>query len=419
MMSLIERWTLYALFLTVGTYAVPELRFHDVPYTVPIAAILAVVLCIQRSLGRSFRIKRWLLIPTVLYVMSTFLSTLFARSPNWAMTFKYAAFGMIPLAVAAAMQRASTIRHCLVCLMISATAVFLYGTYGYLTGAVGDPIEHAFGYFGVTYMASTRNSDQLFLLVPFAVCMAVFLHARRRPGWGLCVVSAGLLTAFAIAIALSYARGAWLTVAVVSGLLLRRLYKTNKVRFSLRAGLLGMILLCIGVVWLSRMDTETLYLLRERWESLFTLQIRTGGNSNENRLDLAMQALALGIQDPLFGIGIGNARHYLITSGFYVNHAENTYLQLFMEQGIMGLGAYVAMLVLTYRQLKQKQLMSATPIMKDQMDAIFFALAFYGFLNSFIDNTWYWTVIALVIAHAHLSVQLPKRAVATHASRSH
>lgn len=166
MMTWIERWILYVLFLTVGTYAVPELRVAEVPYTVPIAVVLAGIECI---LSRPFHLRPWLVIPTAIYTLAVVFSSLLAKHPDWPLTFKYVAFALIPLAVCSAARDAATVRGCLVCLTISALGVFLYGVYGYFTGAVGNPNEHEFGYFGVTYMPPTRNGDLLYFLVPFCI----------------------------------------------------------------------------------------------------------------------------------------------------------------------------------------------------------------------------------------------------------
>lgn len=409
MMARIERWILYVLFLTVGTYAVPELRVLGVPYTVPIAGVLVFWIVFHRVLGREVLVKRWLVAPTLLYVAGVFISSLLADISDWPLTFKYAAFGMIPLAVSAGIRDVGTVRGCLFCLMISSMAVFLYGVYGYFTGAVGDPIQHEFGYFGVTYMASTRNSDQLFFLVPFCVSLAVLLQGGRSVGWVWSLVVSGSMLALAAALTLSFARGAWIAMAVVGAVMFQRLYVMDRRLFFRRAAALSVILIVGASVWISRLDEENLFLLQERGSSLFTLQSRVGGNSNENRMEIAIQALETTAQYPLFGVGVGNARDHLsVSEGYGVNHAENVYLQLLIEHGLIGFLSYMALLVWTCRRLTQRLRLQVTPGLDLQLLAIFVTLTVYGVFNSFVDNTWYWTVMALVIAHANLSMLRPE-----------
>jgi O-antigen ligase len=405
MMAWIERWILYMLFLTVGTYAVPELRVVEVPYTVPIAVFLAAWLGIEWILGQSFHLRPWLVITTAIYVLSILLSTTFAESPNWPMALKYAMFAMIPLVVCSAARDVATVHGCLVCLMISALAVFVYGVYGYFSGAVGDPIEHQFGYFGVTYMASTRNSDQLYLLVPTCVFMVLFLQGGGR--WGLGMVAFVCLFVLIVAVVMSYARGAWMATAIVGIMTLRRVYMTGMVNLRRRVGLLTLILVGSASLFFARLDAENAYRLRERYETFFTLDHRFGSNSNENRVNIGILALNMGVRDPLFGVGVGNARYGFAASGYPVNHAENVYLQLFAEQGILGLGAYAALLLWTYRRLKRRLCIAMTPLMDAQSGAVLIAMVVYGFFNSFVDNTWFWAVIALVVAQANLVVRHP------------
>jgi O-antigen ligase len=404
MIANIRRLILYALFLTVGTYAVPELRVADVPYTVPIAGLLVVWMALEHVLGRPFHVPNWLLVPSLLYVVSVFASTLFAAVPDWPLTFKYAAFGLIPLVVSVAIRNPDTVRGCMICLMVSSFGVLLYGIYGYVTGNVGDPIEHGFGYFGVTYLRATRNSDQLYFLVPFCVCAAVLLQGRVRLRWWRSLAIVGCLLVLTAVLILSYVRGAWVVMAIVSALWLRRLHVADRSHFAWRAAALVAVLGFAVTVWVSRIGGENRYLLRERWASIFTLQQRELGNSNENRLELASQTAATAVRRPFIGVGVGNARYYLFAEGrYHVNHAENVYLQLLIEQGMLGLAVYLALLGMTCRRLKRGWLVGASPLMGSALTAVFVGLAVYGMFNNLVDNTWYWTVMALVVAQARLA----------------
>jgi O-antigen ligase len=317
---------------------------------------------------------------------------------------KYVAFWLIPLTIAGAIRDATTVRGCLICLMASAVGVFFYGVYGYFTGNVGDPIEHAFGYFGVTYLSSTRNSDQLYFLVPFCVCVAGFLHGGDRLGWLRGSVVFACLLALSLAMVLSYARGAWVVMALITTLWLRKLHVTDRRCFSRRTIVLVLAVMAACVVWGVNPDAEDTHLLRERWASVFTMQQDGRGSSNESRVGIASQALAASLRNPLCGVGVGNARYHLSAEGCrFVNHAENVYLQLLLEQGVLGVAAYAVLLMRTWRRLERRRTLAATPLRDSQMSAILTALAAYGLFNNLVDNTWYWTVLALVVAHAHLA----------------
>lgn len=406
-MSHLTKTSLYLLYLTLGTYAVPEFRLgvgrNAVPYAVPLSVVLIILVTLQMVECRGrIKISYALVGFTYMYLLGTVLSTAFAKQPNLSLTAKYSLMAMLPLLVALIASDRRTLDVALGCLLLTSIAVLAYGAYGYFTGNIGDPVEHTLGYFGVTYTQSTRNSDMLYIQTLIWLLFALLLTSpkgtRKHPLLTLLLVA--LLISSVAAVIMSLVRGTWVTVILVLGSLWLSIRKHVPV-LSVGKGLWWALALAAVAGIMLLLPEDPFRLVAARWESLFRLSDE-GGNSNAARIALTSKVLQIIVAHPITGVGVGNLRFHLADFAFgSVNHAENVYLQLLTEQGVLGFIAFLGLLLWTSRGLYQglRRVTSATEA------APFLALlgitinwAAYGVFNNLVDNVWFWSVFGLAAA---------------------
>jgi O-antigen ligase len=389
----------YLLFLTLGTYAVPEWRLSvgatAVPYAVALAAALAALGLVEsaarrrRLLNAVRALAKW----TALYVCATLISLVGCVAVDAELTVKAVLMAGFPLLAAVAHPSAVRCRRCILLLGVSSLAVLIYGVYGYITGAIGDPEQHRFGYLGVTYLASTRNGDSLYFqtLLWIALAAAVLYPSRRWLRFLLFVAALGA----ALGVILTQSRGAWIAVAV-TGLVLQLRFR----RFRLRVWniVVSTVCLCIAVVYAAFFSPEETMLLLNRRVATMATTTADYGNSNGTRLVIARGAFDIIAEHPIFGVGYANMRYFLPARvGLSINHAENTYLQVLAEQGSLGLGSFLGLLVWVIRGLlrlvsreERRFAWAAVALLALVVDFAVFAM-----FNNVLDNMWFWSIMAL------------------------
>jgi O-antigen ligase len=121
------------------------------------------------------------------------------------------------------------------------------------------------------------------------------------------------------------------------------------------------------------------------------------------RIDLTGKAIELALANPI-GVGVGNARYYLtgIVGVEAVNHVENEYLQLLVEQGILGLGAYITLMAwLIWGSLRCARA-GKSPGQAEwvgwALTGIMIDWGIYGVFNIMHESTWFWLVMGLAMA---------------------
>ncbi|MCL5884146.1 MAG: O-antigen ligase family protein [Deltaproteobacteria bacterium] len=395
------------LYLTLGTYAVPALRISmgdsAIPYGVLFASILVIVL-IARLLKEhaSIYLSQVLLLFIIVYLLSIVVSTSIAQSPDAGITTKSALFSMTPLLVACVSDNVKVVRRALLCLAISGFAVFVYGAYGFVTGKIGSPSEHLFGFFGVTYEPATRNGDMLFLQSTFWILLSIWLFGkpgRLKPAYaiGSVLLAAGML--------LSLVRGTWIATGatLIFILILGSRYRP-RIRQTFSMFLLFLAATLVGITIL--LGPEQIELIVHRFATLSTLSLE-GGSSNLARIELAKRIFGIIAVNPL-GVGVGNVRYFLVD--FFtgpLNHAENVYLNLCVEQGIIGVAIFILLLVWVIarlmRFLRVKDRLAEDVWVGWALLGIMISWLVYGFFNSMVDSMWYWFVLGLAVSLSNLT----------------
>ncbi|RKY84461.1 hypothetical protein DRQ09_08630, partial [candidate division KSB1 bacterium] len=139
----------------------------------------------------------------------------------------------------------------------------------------------------------------------------------------------------------------------------------------------------------------------EFWERINTLSSFSSGMSLRNRLRLAEGALTIFINNPLFGIGLGNFTGVSNRFIYFHQNVHNTFLEIAAETGIFGLSSFVLILLICFKNMvKSCKKFFATGQMENYIIAKSIFIGFTGFLVSslFLSLEFdfvFWIIIAL------------------------
>lgn len=212
----------------------------------------------------------------------------------------------------------ATLRQVLLAVYLSAVFPLAYTTYGFLTGSPPSEVKNTFTRITGTFGQANAFGRYLMLLIIFGV--ALYPHL----GKGLRLALAAVLTLSSVFLLLTYTRTA--IVGVVIGLVVVGLLQSKRV-------LLGLVVLGICAL-----------LVVPQLSSRFTsLTSTTGGSGNSLgwRVGYWSELLPLANSNPVTGIGL-NATPYLTEAA---KQPHNDFIRAYVETGLIGLGAYLAMLV--------------------------------------------------------------------------
>jgi O-antigen ligase len=187
-----------------------------------------------------------------------------------------------------------------------------------------------------------RNSVATFLEGPLFLAAALALAAERRAGrtgWGATAGAMGL------ALLLTASRGAWLAVFVAGTIWLAVHWRPA--RWGLVTG--GVVALGLVVYVVVRGEITALGDLPLIDRTLAPLFIRP------DRLEIYRNSVYL-LQDfPLTGLGMGDAfamvlsRYALLIQVPFLFYSHNLYLQIWLEQGVLGAAALLGLMVVVYQ----------------------------------------------------------------------
>lgn len=400
-MRKLESVLLYSSYALLGTYAVPALRFGygegQMPYAaLTIVALLGTVMVSALARPKSYTVPKVLRWYAYFVVIALLLSTLVSRFPAPVAAVKYGLFAMLPVLIYLTAREPGQLWKTTTALFMSSVAVVAYGAYGFFTGEVGSVSEHALGYFGVTYEESTRNTDVLYISTAFWMVSA-WLCWGPRSSVPVRLVALGVCVALALALVMTFSRGAWVTVPMSFALVW--IAQGKRLPFKQVAGA-GLCVLVLSGLTQVLLEEYTVASLMNRAGGLFSMSER--GGSNLARLAILNESLGAIGNSWGFGVGADNLRYALTNLPFgRLNHAENAFMQILAEQGIIGLSAFVWLLASVLRRgryacqaVQDKQQL----VMVYGLGGLTLNWALYGFFNLLVDSLWFWMVLALSTA---------------------
>lgn len=298
------------------------------------------------------------------------------------------------IVLAATVKNLSQTENILKILSLSGFAVAtvsLFYWLGYLSGGVSyDSRLHAF-YTSPNYLA-------MYLSVPFMIAIWLLLKdkfsiKKEKYFW---LISALVIT---LPIYLTYSYAAWLAIFASVFMLIYLVMPAEN-----RKALFISVFLILAVLFVSQSGTEKL-------ENLKNLSYRSSANS---RIMIWRSALAIGRDNPIFGIGPGNFQQIYLeyqkkfTEPYLewaVPEPHNIFLAFWLETGILGLTGFVMIIIWYFRSgiviLKERRSNGAR-----EVAIILLAVMVYILIHGLIDTTYwkndlaviFWLIIGLMVA---------------------
>lgn len=236
------------------------------------------------------------------------------------------------------------------------------------------------------------------LAMDFAMLAAFVLEYRRaRYRWlGLAV-----LGVWGFALALSFSRGAWLSLAALAGF-----YAVMERRqLDLKAAIALILLVILGAGLVASMQLS--WLFAARMEHLTDLSFLT----NYDRIDRWMAALAIFQKHPLLGVGWGRYADEYFRYIYYTDAystgirmgAHNLYLEMLAESGLAGIAAFALLVGTFFRQARRLRKRVLDPFTRAALAGTMGAMLTY-LVHAFVNNLGpsdkigvsFWLLIGLV-----------------------
>lgn len=278
--------------------------------------------------------KWFIVVAIVVYVMNI------AHGQRW----KYVIFGVL---VAASVN------------VIVGIYIFFGGS-GALHLLVNDRFFRAFGTFGQPnpFGGFMGLAAPLGLMMLFDQSRVILINHFRRENvslsvilWWLFFLATSLLTVLGVFI--SWSRGAWLAFTIAVVVMLFALPR-KMVQGVVLVGCFGLLFALLGLV--GRLPDLITTRVATVTQDLFVLgdvrgvEITSANYANIERLAHWQAAVNMGREYPFFGVGAGNYQaaydaFRLIDWDESLGHAHNYYLNVFAETGIIGLAAYLSLIM--------------------------------------------------------------------------
>ena len=275
----------------------------------------------------------------LLFLLTGLLGSLFARYPLDSLE-SLSRFFRLFLLVQNLVDTPQRAQRLVLALLIAVCVSAAFGLHGYLT-------THLKNYraVGLTQQANKFGNDTV-LMAPIA--LALIGAARRRLPRALLIAAAGLLAA---GVVISFSRGSMLALLACLPLLVWRLGGQHRLRVLVTLGLLAALILPF---------------VPERFYARFsTLEDPSQDFSVMRRQTYLVFAQRMFFEQPWLGIGLGNFEELYLRSEYRVlldeqdklkgRPAHNMVAHLGVEMGLLGVGLFLGLFGVTWRDLRRSQ----------------------------------------------------------------
>lgn len=327
---------LYMLLLfSICTYPIPSIRIGGQP----IAIFLSIYALIYFSIkGYARKVDFKSLWPSITLLLGFILSSMASNTFNVGFLTNLIAFYVIFFALANIENNSVHIDNnvyvdidpMIGILVLSGVLLGCYGYYGYITGNVGTDSQYFWWesarYWGIHYTESTRNADVHYIVFPF---IALLTKDKKK------IIDVFLMLFFGLAMILSMARNTWLCMFVV---LLVYLFLQDNLNKKIKYIGVTILAVAVGYLTLSYFGMTEYFL--GKLVSIFSMdRTSTVSNSNGERWQVILTTLKVISEHP-FGVGAEEMHIYYEMAGFKLNHAENTYFNIWAEMGFISFASY-------------------------------------------------------------------------------
>ncbi|MDR7556000.1 MAG: O-antigen ligase family protein [Armatimonadota bacterium] len=281
-------------------------------------------------------------------------------------------------------------------------ALLAYGIVGFYTGVIGEPDQHALGYFGIRYTASTRNADALYFLLLFFHLIFFAKTVAARAVW-IWTILTGMTTA---AIVLSQSRATWLSLLVGLAVVLaglardRLLHRGDVLRlFAIGCTAILAILLADITVTSPTLPFDQPATIKERlYKRMTVMRLENREENVPDRIKLLELATRQIATHPLTGIGPGRVPAVVQDINLRAktaNHVENSFLQAWLDAGLLGFVGFTTL----WGWLLLRHLAADTPAKERIRDLCIKGLAaafvIWATFNVLFDNLTFWVFLGL------------------------
>lgn len=372
----------FFLFFTITSYAIQEIRLFGFPIPFIILLILLPLLFLENYKFKKSYIFNFSLISFIL--LSFFINIIFESEVDY--TIRQLIYPISTLIIANYLN-IKYLKICLIGLYLSSIAILIYGIYGFITWKVGDPIQHAFGYFGITYLESTRNGDLIYLF-PGLFISFIFIYNSR--GSFLKIINLLIFFVFLFAVIANQSRGGFIVILFSAlYLILNKNNYLTPLTYRIKS-FIFLLSISFFIFFISYFDNRSLQIIAERFLTIFSTndnRVYTY-NSNSERIDILLFSFYTFL-DNIFGIGITGLSKRTNGNLF---HAENAYISILVYYGFIGLSFFIAIYNQIYKNIKRLPIQFNNIILR----LIYFFLVIYSLFNLMIDLLPFWILLGLV-----------------------
>jgi O-antigen ligase len=208
------------------------------------------------------------------------------------------------------------------------------------------------------------------MLIPLAATLALTSVGRKRLLYSACalIMTAGVIVTFS--------RGGFLTLVALSAVMVWKFGRGQRVK-ALIAIMLPSVILIAAVF-----DTY-----QNRLISIFDHKKDQSGSAQE-RTELLKHGLALAVQRPFIGVGIGNYHIYSIREKV----AHNAYLETAVELGTLGLIAYLTMILAPLRGLARIERETLKARSPNDLEMKYLSVGLQTVLVAYLVNSFFLSV---------------------------
>jgi O-antigen ligase len=254
--------------------------------------------------------------------------------------------------------------------VLCGTCLAAFAIKSYATGNFtmkGDRIE---GLVGGMFGNPNDLAAALNMLIPLAVALALTGSRRVRLLYAACalILFCGVMVTFS--------RAGFITLAAVSGVMLWKFGRGRRSSLSL-ATLVAFVLLfsVFSGAYRSRLMT------------IFDPNSDASGSAQQ-RADLLERGLDLSLRHPIVGLGMGNFHIYSIREKV----AHNGYVETAAELGMIGLLAYLIIILAPLRGLAKIERERVKPGARADLDAKYLSIGLQAAIIAYMTNSFFLSI---------------------------
>ncbi|HMB28213.1 MAG TPA: O-antigen ligase family protein [Blastocatellia bacterium] len=250
------------------------------------------------------------------------------------------------------------------------TAMAVFAIKNYATGNFtmkGDRIE---GLVGGMFGNPNDLAAAFNMLIPLAVTLALMSSRRVRPLYAVCalLLFGGVLVTFS--------RAGFITLAASSGVMLWKFGRGSRSSLALAT--------LVAVVLLFSVFSDA---YRSRLMTILEPNSDASGSAQE-RVDLLERGLDLSLRHPIIGVGMGNFHIYSI----HEKVAHNGYVETAAELGMIGLLAYLIIILAPLRGLAKIERERVKPDARADLDVKYLSIGLQTAIIAYMTNSFFLSI---------------------------